>query len=203
MDDLANLTDDQLADSICTWAGRIAAGTERLAYDLLRDRLTALGAEAPQGEGQEEQGYRALAVPAPGEEPETGLLILTLLMCQAGWSVVHLAQLPDEGLEEAVSSVQPHAVLFSAALAPGGGRLLGAAEELHREHPDLFFVLEGRGFRPAAVARLGGAAIPAGADVRKTLAAIERRLPAGDAALTPQPLSPIPPPTPAGERGAL
>ncbi len=153
-------------------AGRIAGGAERLAHSLLRDRLTALGEEAPQG-----QGYRALTVPAPGEEPETGLLILTLLMRQEGWSVVHLAQLPDEGLEEAVASVQPHAVLFSAELAPGAGRLLSLAEELRREHPELFFVLDGPGFRPSAVARLGGVAVLAGADVRKTLAAIDRRLP--------------------------
>ena len=98
-------------------------------------------------------------------------------MRQAGWSVVHLAQLPDEGLEEAVASVQPHVILFSAALAPGAGRLLGLAEELRGEHPELLFVLDGPGFRPAAVPRLGGAALLAGADVRKTLMAIERRLP--------------------------
>ncbi|HET9209731.1 MAG TPA: hypothetical protein VFR03_05005, partial [Thermoanaerobaculia bacterium] len=142
------------------------------------------GEAAPQG-----QGYRALAVPAPGEEPETGLLILTLLMCQAGWSVIHLAQLPDEGLEEAVASVQPHAVLFSAALALGAGRLLGVAEELRREHPDLFFVLEGPGFRPSAVARLDGGALLAGPDVRKTLAAIDRRLPpvAAEPSVSPAP----------------
>jgi hypothetical protein len=153
-------------------AGRIAAGAERLAHTLLRDRLAALGETAPQG-----QGYRALAVPAPGEEPETDQLILALLMRQAGWNVVHLAQLPDEGLEEAVASVQPHVILFSAALAPGAGRLLGLAEELRGEHPELLFVLDGPGFRPSAVPRLGGAALLAGSDVRRTLAAIERRLP--------------------------
>ncbi|HEY4591732.1 MAG TPA: AI-2E family transporter, partial [Thermoanaerobaculia bacterium] len=43
-------------------AGWIAASAERLAHTLLRDRLAALGETAPQG-----QGYRALAVPAPGE----------------------------------------------------------------------------------------------------------------------------------------
>jgi predicted PurR-regulated permease PerM len=153
-------------------AGRIAASAERLAHTLLRDRLAVLGEMAPQG-----QGYRALALPAPGEEPETDQLILTLLMRQAGWSVVHLAQLPEEGLEEAVASVQPHVVLFSAALAPGAGRLLGLAEELRREHPELFFVLDGPGFRPSAVTRLDGAALLASGDVRKTLAAIEGRLP--------------------------
>jgi hypothetical protein len=172
-------------------AGRIADGTERLAHDLLRERLAALGEAAPQG-----QGYRALAVPAPGEEPETGQLILTFLMRQAGWSVVHLAQLPDEGLEEAVASVQPHAVLFSAELAPGAGRLLGLAEELRHEHPELFFVLDGPGFRPAAVTRLGGAALLAGPDVRKTLAAIDRRLPPlpapEDATPAPRPPDPDP-----------
>ena len=172
-------------------AGRIAGGAERLAHALLRDRLTVLEEAAPQG-----QGYRALAVPAPGEEPETGLLILTLLMGQAGWSVIHLGQLPDEGLEEAVASVQPHAVLFSAALAPGAGRLLGVAEELRHEHPDLYFVLEGPGFRPSAVTRLGGAALLAGPDVRKTLAAIDRRLPPLPAPEepTPAPRSPAPEP---------
>ncbi len=153
-------------------AGWIDPGAERLAHDLLRDRLAVLGEAAPQG-----SGYRAMAVPAPGEEPETGQMILTLLMRQAGWNVVHLEQLPDEGLEEAVASVQPHAVLFSAALAPGAGRLLGLADELRREHPEILFVLDGPGFRPSAVTRLGGAALLAGADVRKTLAAIERRLP--------------------------
>jgi predicted PurR-regulated permease PerM len=170
-------------------SGRIAAGGERLAYALLRERLTTLGETAPQG-----HGYRALAVPAPGEELETGLLILTLLMSQAGWSVIHLAQLPDEGLGEAVASVQPHALLFSAALAPGAGRLLSLAEELRREHPDLFFVLDGFGFRPSAVTRLGGAALLAGTDVRKTLAAIDRRLPplpvAAETDADPQPPEP-------------
>ena len=168
-------------------SGRIAAGGERLAYALLRERLTTLSERASQG-----QGYRALAVPAPGEEVETGLLILTLLMCQAGWSVIHLAQLPEEGLEEAVASVQPHAILFSAALAPGAGRLLSLAEELRREHPDLFFVLDGPGFRPSAVARLGGAALLAGADVRKSLAAIDHRLPPLPTADTLSEPSPLP-----------
>ena len=69
--------------------------------DFLRERLLALGEAAPQG-----QGYRALALSAPEEEEEIGLLILTLLLRRAGWSVVHLGQrAPDEGFDEVIASV--------------------------------------------------------------------------------------------------
>ncbi len=153
-------------------AGRLALAGERAARDLLRSRLATLGETAPKV-----QGYRALSVSAPGEEQELGLMILTLLLRQAGWSVVHLGQLPDEGLDEAIASVQPHAVLLSAALAASAGRMLDLASGLHREHPELLFVCEGPGFRPPALARLDGAALHVGGDVRKALAEIDRRLP--------------------------
>jgi len=154
-------------------AGRVPAEREKLCGDFLRERLFALGDAAPQG-----QGYRALALSASEEEEEIGLLILALLLRRAGWSVVHLGQrAPDEGFDDVIASVQPHAILFSAALRLSANRLLALAENLHREHPELLFVLDGPGFRASATARLGGAAIRVGDDARDALAAIEDRMP--------------------------
>ena len=153
-------------------AGRITDEQEKLAGDLLRDRLLALGGEPLA------QGYRALAASASEEEEEIGLLILALLLRRAGWSVVHLGQrAPDESFDDVIAAVQPHAVLFSATLRANADRLLGLAEGLHREHPDLLFVLDGPGFRPSAIARLDGAALRVGDDARDALAAIVRRMP--------------------------
>ena len=153
-------------------AGRMTTEQGRLALDLLCERLIALNAAAPQG-----SGYRALAISMPGEQ-EIGPLILALLMRHAGWSVVHLIQRsPDESFEEAVASVQPHALVLSAASAASAERLLDLAAALHRGHPDLAFLLEGAGFRSAVAARLDGAALRIGADLRKALADLERRLP--------------------------
>jgi predicted PurR-regulated permease PerM/methanogenic corrinoid protein MtbC1 len=161
-------------------AGRMTPEQEGVAGALLRERVIALGEAAPQV-----QGYRALAASAPEEEEEIGLLILALLLRRAGWSVVHLGQrAADEGFGEVIASVQPHAILFSAVQRPSADRLLELAEGLHREHPELLFVLDGPGFRPAAVARLDGAALRVGDDARDALAAIARRMP------------PLPPPAP-------
>jgi methanogenic corrinoid protein MtbC1 len=168
--------------------GRLTAAGELAAHDLLRGRLILLG-EAPVQAAQE---YRALAVSAPGEEQEIGALILTLLLRQAGWSVVQIGQLPDEGLAEAIGSVRPHVVLLSAGLTAGAGRLLELAAGIHRDHPDLLIVFEGPGFRSPAVTRMAGAALLAGADVRKTLAEIDRRLPPRREEPAPQPSSPEP-----------
>jgi predicted PurR-regulated permease PerM/methanogenic corrinoid protein MtbC1 len=154
-------------------AGSLTAEQERVAGDLVRHRIVALGEAAPQL-----QGYRALAASAPEEEEEIGLLILALLLQRAGWSVVHLGQrAADEGFDDVIASVQPHAILFSATLRGSADRLLSLAEDLHREHPDLLFVLDGPGFRPSAVARLNGAALRVGDDAREALEAINRRMP--------------------------
>jgi predicted PurR-regulated permease PerM/methanogenic corrinoid protein MtbC1 len=153
-------------------AGRITPERELLALDLLAERLIALNDAAPQG-----SGYRALAITVPGRQ-EIGPLILALLMRHAGWSVVQLIQRsPDESFDEAVASVQPHAVVLSAAAEPIAERLLGLAAGLRREHPELSFLLEGPGFRPTAASRLEGAAVLVGADPRLALRSIESRLP--------------------------
>jgi predicted PurR-regulated permease PerM/methanogenic corrinoid protein MtbC1 len=154
-------------------AGRIPADQEKLGGDLLRETLLALGDAAPQG-----QGYRALAVSASEEEEEIGLLVLALLMRRAGWSVVHLGQrAPDEGFDDVIASVQPHAILFSATLRLSANRLLALAETLHRDYPGLLFILDGAGFRASANTRLAGVTIRVGDDAREALAAIEVKMP--------------------------
>jgi predicted PurR-regulated permease PerM/methanogenic corrinoid protein MtbC1 len=154
-------------------AGRISADQEKLGGDLLRETLLALGDAAPQG-----QGYRALAVSASEEEEEIGLLVLALLMRRAGWSVVHLGQrAPDEGFDDIIASVQPHAILFSATLRLSANRLLALAETLHRDYPGLLFILDGPGFRSSANTRLAGVTIRVGDDAREALAAIEVKMP--------------------------
>jgi methanogenic corrinoid protein MtbC1 len=153
-------------------AGRITPERELLALDLLAERLIALNEAAPQG-----SGYRALAISVPGRQ-ELGPLILTLLMRHAGWSVVQLIQRsPEESFDEAVASVQPHALVLSATAEAMADRLLGLAAGLRREHPELLFLLEGPGFRPTSAARLEGAAVLVGADPRLALRSIESRLP--------------------------
>ncbi len=154
-------------------AGRVSAEREKLCGDFLRERLFALGDAAPQG-----QGYRALALSASEEGEEIGLLVLALLLRRAGWSVVHLGQrAPDEGFDDVIASVRPHAILFSASLRLSANRLLALAEHLYQEYPGLLFVLDGPGFRSSAIARLGKSAIRVGDDARDALAAIEARMP--------------------------
>ena len=153
-------------------AGRITPEGERLALDFLAERLFALNEEAPQG-----SGYRALAISVPGRQ-EIVPLVLALLMRHAGWSVVQLIQrTPDEDFEEAFASVQPHAVVLSAAAESMADRLLALAVGLRREHPELLFLLEGPGFRPTSATRLEGSAVLIGADPRLALRSIESRLP--------------------------
>jgi predicted PurR-regulated permease PerM/methanogenic corrinoid protein MtbC1 len=154
-------------------AGRVPPEREKLCGDFLRERLFALGDAAPQG-----QGYRALALSASEEEEEIGLLVLALLLRRAGWSVVHLGQrAPDEGFDDVIASVRPHAILFSASLRLSANRLLALAERLYHEYPGLLFVLDGPGFRASATARLGKSAIRVGDDARDALAAIQERMP--------------------------
>ncbi len=154
-------------------AGRIPADLAKQGSDLLRQTLFALGDAAPQG-----QGYRALAVSASEEEEEIGLMVLALLLRRAGWSVVLLGQrAPDEGLDDAIASVQPHAILFSATLRLSANRLLAQAEALHRDYPGLFFILDGAGFHSSSITRLASVAVKVGDDARDALAAIERRMP--------------------------
>jgi predicted PurR-regulated permease PerM len=161
-------------------AGRINPERERLALDLLAERLIELNETAPQG-----SGYRALSISVPGRQ-EIGPLVLALLMRHAGWSVVQLIQRsPDESFDEAVASVQPHAVVLSAGTDGVAERLLGLAAGLRQEHPELFFLLEGPGFRPTSAARLEGSAVLIGADPRLALKTVESRLPPLPAPETP------------------
>lgn len=154
-------------------AGRISAEQEKLCGDFLRERLFTLGDAAPQG-----QGYRALALSASEEEEEIGLLILALLLRRAGWSVVNLGQrAPDEGFDDVIASVRPHAILMSAALRLSANRMLALAETLNGKYPGLLFVLDGPGFRASATTRLGKSAIRVGDDARDALAAIVERMP--------------------------
>ena len=125
-------------------AGRIPAQQEKLCGDFLRERLFTLGDAAPQG-----QGYRALALSASEEEEEIGLLILSLLLRRAGWSVVNLGQrAPDEGFDDVIASVRPHAILMSAALRLSANRMLALAETLNREHPGSSSSSTARGSAP-------------------------------------------------------
>ncbi len=152
--------------------GMAAEEEDDPAGKLLYDRLFALAEASPQG-----PGYRALAVP---EEPdEVRLLILSVLLRRSGWSVVPLGQHdPEEGLDEVIASVQPHALLFSASREKTASPLLRLAADLREEHPALLLVFSGEGFRPQAVAALGGPVLRVSSDARQALKSIERRMPA-------------------------
>ena len=153
-------------------AGRIAPEQERLcricwrAADLAgRGRATGEGYRALAIASEEEAGAR----PADPHPPDAA---------GAGWSVVQLIQrAPEEGFDEAIASVEPHAL---GAVGGGEAWRTGCwdlAAALRREHPELFFLLEGPGFRPTSAARLEGAAVLVGADPRLALRSIESRLP--------------------------
>jgi predicted PurR-regulated permease PerM/methanogenic corrinoid protein MtbC1 len=155
-------------------AGKISDEREQLAGNLLRERVTALAEAAPAG-----RGLRALAFSAPEEQRENGSLILALLLRRAGWSLVYFGQREeDEGLDEVIASVQPHALLFSAALREKAEPLLELAKRLHAEYPELLLVFSGRGFRPEAVSGLGEPVVLVPADTREAVATIERLMPA-------------------------
>ncbi|MFY9821439.1 MAG: AI-2E family transporter [Thermoanaerobaculia bacterium] len=159
-------------------AGRLTPEQELLAGDLLRARLVVLGEASPQS-----HGYRALIASDPEEESEAGLLIFTLLLRRAGWSVVHLGQREaDDGLDEVIAAVQPHALVLSATHPSTAAPLLSLAETLHERHPELLLVFHGPGFKPAATAAVSVEAILVPADPREAVAAVESRLPARPAA---------------------
>jgi hypothetical protein len=164
-------------------AGRITNEQEQLASKLLRERVTALAEAEPDG-----QDYRALVACAPEEQRENGLLILALLLRRAGWSVVYVehqeqgqrepGDMLAEGLAPIIASVQPHALLFSAALREKAEPLMALAERLHAQYPDLILVFAGQGFRPEAVAKLGEKTVLVAADAREAVAKIEGLMPA-------------------------
>lgn len=155
-------------------AGKISDEHEQLAGDLLRGRVTALAEAAPDG-----RGLRALAFSAPEEQRENGSLILALLLRRAGWSLIYFGQREeDQGLDEVIASVQPHALLFSAALREKAEPLLELAKRLHAEHPELLLVFSGRGFRSEAVTALGEPVVLVPADAREAVTTIERLMPA-------------------------
>jgi predicted PurR-regulated permease PerM/methanogenic corrinoid protein MtbC1 len=155
-------------------AERLTPEQELFAVDLLRARLVALGEASPQS-----HGYRALIASDPEEENEAGLLIFTLLLRRAGWSVVHLGQREaDEGLDEVIAAVRPHALVLSATHPSTAAPLLSLAETLHERHPGLLLVFHGPGFQPAATAAVSSEAIVVSADPRQAVAAIEARMPA-------------------------
>jgi methanogenic corrinoid protein MtbC1 len=158
-------------------AGRLTAQQELVAGDLLRARLAALGEASPQS-----HGFRALVASDPREENEAGLLIFSLLLRRAGWSVVHLGQREaDDGLDEVIAAVQPHALVLSATHPSTAAPLLSLAETLHERHPELLIVFHGPGFKPAATAAVSSEALLVPADPREAVAAIEARMPAPQA----------------------
>jgi predicted PurR-regulated permease PerM/methanogenic corrinoid protein MtbC1 len=152
-------------------SGRLTPGQETLAGDLLRARLVALGEESPQN-----HGYRALVASDPAEESEAGLLIFTLLLRRAGWSVVHLGQREDDdGLDEVIAAVQPHALLLSATHPSTAAPLLSLAETLHARHPGVLLAFHGPGFKASATAAVSPEALHLPADPRAAVAMIEAR----------------------------
>jgi methanogenic corrinoid protein MtbC1 len=153
---------------------RLSPEQELLARQILHNRLALLAEPAPQG-----RGFRALTATAPDEQDEAGLLVLALLLRRAGWSVVNLGQREvDDGLDEVISSVQPHAVLFSAGIRENADQLLRLAASLRNQQPELLLLFTGRGFRPAAVAKLGDSAVLVSSDAREAVVTIESLMPA-------------------------
>jgi len=151
--------------------GWLTASQEIVAGDLLRARLVALGEASPQS-----HGYRALVASDPAEENEAGILVFTLLLRRAGWSVVHLAQREeDDGLDEVIAAVQPHAFIFSATHPSTAAPFFSFAETLHERYPTILRAFRGAGFQPevTAVASPGALVLPA--DPRAAVAAIEAR----------------------------
>lgn len=151
--------------------GRLTPEQELLAGNLLRARLTALGETSPQG-----HGYRALVASDPEEEREAGLLIFTLLLRRAGWSVVHLGQREaDDGLDEVIAAVQPHVFVFSAVHPSTAAPFFSFAETLHERYPRILRAFRGAGFQPevTVVASPGALVLPA--DPREAVLALEAR----------------------------
>lgn len=151
--------------------GWLTADQEIVAGDLLRARIVALGEASPQS-----HGYRALVASDPAEENEAGVLVFTLLLRRAGWSVVHLAQREaDDGLDEVIAAVQPHAFIFSATHPSTAAPFFSFAETLHERYPTILRAFRGAGFQREVTVIASPGALVLPADPRAAVAAIEAR----------------------------
>ena len=130
---------------------RLEPELELLAGQILRDHLTLLAETTAQG-----RGFRALTATAPDEQHEPGLLVLSILLRRAGWSIVNLGQREvGDGLDEVISSVQPHAVLFSAKIKENADELLHLAASLARPAAGAPPPLHRQGIPPCRRGRAG------------------------------------------------
>lgn len=117
-----------LADIGERWSrGEIPVSVEHFASGFVLRRVGALfNASRP-----ESGNPTVLTACAEGELHEVGLLIMSLLLSQHGFRVVHLgANVPTADLQQAVTRIKPDAILLAASTEPVARHLAGEVEDL-------------------------------------------------------------------------
>lgn len=110
----------------------------------LRQRITAMFTAY----SQPSSGPLAITGSAPGEWHDIGILLVSLALRRQGWRVLYLGQnVPAAQLLEALPSLKPELVCFSATTVESAARLMTAADAVMQlPHPPARFLFGGRAF---------------------------------------------------------
>lgn len=124
--------------------GEIPAGLEHFATRLITRRLALIFnlVSSPSGRGT------IVAVCAPGEEHEIGLLMLAIFLGRRSWRVIFLGSgLPIDDLITTLEHVEPDLVCIGATTAPAAASAYQAADQiLRRVVPPPAIAYGGRAF---------------------------------------------------------
>lgn len=114
---------------------------------------------------------RAIAACAPDEQHEVGLLMLSLLLQVRGWVVLYLGQrVPGDRLGEAIETIRPDAVLFSATRTDHARALALVARSISESRARFFFGGQAFSSEPGLVTEMPGTVILG--DARQAVARI-------------------------------
>lgn len=120
--------------------GSITTAHEHFASSFIRSRIEGLSNSFPHNSFLP----KSIAVCGPGERHELGLLIYTLYLRRKGFEVVFLGtSLAENDLEVVVEKVKPKFLFLSCTLDENREATLKLAEEINKNHPDLFIGLGG------------------------------------------------------------
>lgn len=151
------------------WAcGEATVEQEHFVTNFFRGRLLAWSHAFSSPTGP---AGRAIAACAPDEQHEVGLLMVSLLLQVRGWVVLYLGQrVPGDRLGEAIETIQPDVVLFSATRTDHARSLARVARATPNSSARFFFGGQAFSLEPGLVAEMPGTVLVG--DARQAVAQI-------------------------------